>query len=100
MLPTKAEEGGAPFRWADGPVTECFTNGQWLLLDNISEPLAVVTERLNSLLEVPASLHVTEHEVCASATHACAQPPIPAFAPPPPPMHLPEGPAGGSAVWQ
>eukprot|EP00667_Euglena_gracilis_P000365 EG_transcript_365 len=63
MLPVRGGgAGAAPFRWVDGPVTEAFCRGHWLLLDNLEGPPAVVTERLNSVLEAPASLTVDEHE--------------------------------------
>jgi MoxR-like ATPase len=48
-------------RWKDGAVTEAFRNGDWILLDNISDADACVLERLNPLLEHPPQCILTEN---------------------------------------
>ncbi len=48
-------------RWKDGAVTAAFRNGDWILLDNISDADACVLERLNPLLELPPQWILTEN---------------------------------------
>ncbi len=48
-------------RWKDGAVTVAFRNGDWILLDNISDADACVLERLNPLLELPPQWILTEN---------------------------------------
>ena len=43
-----------PAAWVDGVVTKCVVEGEWLLLDNVTEAEATVLERLNPLLEKEA----------------------------------------------
>ena len=61
--PSEKKKGS--FEWVDGPVPRAFAAGKCLFLDNLSEPEAMVVERLNALFEVPPSLHVTESQESA-----------------------------------
>jgi len=50
------------WRWQDGKVLEAMRRGAWLILDEINAADNAVRTRLNSLLENPPSLTVSEHE--------------------------------------
>ena len=55
-----ADAGG--FKWIDGPITAAFSagEGQWCLLDNLSDADPCVVERLNPLLETPSTWFLSE----------------------------------------
>ena len=48
------------FEWVDGPLVESFTNGEYLLIDEISLADDSVLERLNSVLESERKLLIPE----------------------------------------
>eukprot|EP00397_Hematodinium_sp_SG-2012_P000002 GEMP01000002.1.p1 GENE.GEMP01000002.1~~GEMP01000002.1.p1 ORF type:complete len:4987 (+),score=1049.94 GEMP01000002.1:46-15006(+) len=47
-------------QWRDGPITRAAKMGHWVLIDNVEEAEAAVSERLNPVLEVPPSVVLTE----------------------------------------
>ncbi|MAG11291.1 MAG: hypothetical protein CMI52_00580 [Parcubacteria group bacterium] len=50
------------WRWQDGKVLEAMKKGAWLILDEINAADNAVRTRLNSLLEDPPTLVVSEHK--------------------------------------
>jgi hypothetical protein len=50
------------FRWQDGAAVKAVTEGLWLVLDELNLGPPQVVERLNALLEHPASLTLTERD--------------------------------------
>jgi MoxR-like ATPase len=49
-----------PFRFIEGPVILAMRRGHWLLLDNINAARPEILERINSLGEADASIHMME----------------------------------------
>ena len=45
------DDGGRDFHWEDGPVLRCFSEGHWLVLDDIAEAATDVIARLYPLLD-------------------------------------------------
>lgn len=60
----KAAEGWPtrPWRWRDGLVPLAMRRGWWVILDEVNLAEPQVVERLNSVLEMPSSLVLTEHD--------------------------------------
>ncbi|MFZ4580455.1 MAG: AAA family ATPase [Myxococcota bacterium] len=53
---------GGGFRWQDGAAVRAVTEGLWLVLDELNLGPPQVVERLNALLEHPASLTLSERD--------------------------------------
>jgi MoxR-like ATPase len=49
-----------PFRFIEGPIILAMRRGYWLLLDNINAARPEIVERINSLGEADASIHMME----------------------------------------
>ncbi len=60
---------GGGFHWQDGAAVRAVTNGWWLVLDELNLAPPQVVERLNSLLERPATLTLSEHDHRALRPH-------------------------------
>ena len=55
-----AGETGERIAWTDGTVTRAFIGGHWAVLNNLSLAEATTLERLNPILETPATLVLSE----------------------------------------
>ncbi|MFZ4580396.1 MAG: AAA family ATPase [Myxococcota bacterium] len=62
-------DGG--FRWQDGAAVKAVTEGLWLVLDELNLGPPQVVERLNALLEHPASLTLTERDHRVIGSEEC-----------------------------
>lgn len=60
----KAAEGwpSRPWQWHDGLVPMAMRRGWWVILDEVNLAEPQVVERLNSVLEMPSSLVLTEYD--------------------------------------
>ncbi|GMH42205.1 hypothetical protein BSKO_10124 [Bryopsis sp. KO-2023] len=59
-LPCSSDSKQAEIQWVNGPLTRAYTNGCFLLVDNLGQAEAAVLERLNPTLEVPPMLCLSE----------------------------------------
>ncbi|GMH42187.1 hypothetical protein BSKO_10106 [Bryopsis sp. KO-2023] len=59
-LPCSSNSKQAEIQWVNGPLTRAYTNGCFLLVDNLGQAEAAVLERLNSTLEAPPMLCLSE----------------------------------------
>ena len=67
-----ARRSKLPFRIFEGPLLVAMRQGCWLLLDNVNASSPEVMERINSLGEVDAALHLIELGQGRLIPHPCA----------------------------
>lgn len=60
VVPKSLDDGRTVFEFISGPLRRAVENGSWVLIANINYARSEVLERLNSLGETPARLHIFE----------------------------------------
>nr|AIF08169.1 ATPase family protein associated with various cellular activities (AAA) (MDN1, REA1) [uncultured marine group II/III euryarchaeote KM3_27_D07] len=59
-VPDDSKKSKKQWRWEDGDIVKAMRNGWWVILDEVNLAEPQIVERLNSLLENPPSLSITE----------------------------------------